>query len=164
MLAGDLDRAVEELRRDHDALDEMGEHNYISTTAAFLAEALYRQGKLDEAEGYTVESEKVAASDDVSSQFLWRSVRARILARRGALEDGEALARAALDIIRTSDEPDSQAEGLLALAEVLALAGRVAEAAAAARGALELFEAKGNVISEARSRRVLEDLEQRLPG
>jgi len=164
MLAGDLDRAVEELRRDHDALDEMGEHNYISTTAAFLAEALYRQGKLDEAEGYTVVSEKVAASDDVSSQFLWRSVRARILARRGALEDGEALARAALDIIRTSDEPDSQAEGLLALAEVLALAGRVAEAAAAARGALELFEAKGNVISEARSRRVLEDLEQRLPG
>ncbi len=164
MLAGDLDRAVEELQRDHDALDEMGEHNYISTTAAFLAEALYRQGKLDEAEGYTVESEKVAASDDVSSQFLWRSVRARILARRGALEDGEALARAALDIIRTSDEPDSQAEGLLALAEVLALAGRVAEAAAAARGALELFEAKGNVISEARSRRVLEDLEQRLPG
>ncbi len=164
MLAGDLDRAVEELQRDHDALDEMGEHNYISTTAAFLAEALYRQGKLDEAEGYTVESEKVAASDDVSSQFLWRSVRARIFARRGALEDGEALARAALDIIRTSDEPDSQAEGLLALAEVLALAGRVAEAAAAARGALELFEAKGNVISEARSRRVLEDLEQRLPG
>ena len=108
MLAGDLDRAVEELRRDHDALDEMGEHNYISTTAAFLAEALYRQGKLDEAEGYTVESEKVAASDDVSSQFLWRSVRARIVARRGALEDGEALARAALDIIRASDEPDSQ--------------------------------------------------------
>jgi ATP/maltotriose-dependent transcriptional regulator MalT len=99
---------------------------------------LYRQGKLDEAEGYTIESEKVAASDDVSSQFLWRAVRARILARRGALEDGEALARTALDIIRTSDEPDSQAEGLLALAEVLALAGRVAEAAAAARGALEL--------------------------
>ena len=163
MLAGDLDRAVEELRRDHDALDEMGEHNYISTTAAFLAEALYRQGKLDEAEEYTVESEKVAASDDVSSQFLWRSVRARILARRGALEDGEALARAALDIIRTSDEPDSQAEGLLALAEVLALAGRVAEAAATARDALGLFEAKGNVISEARSRRVLEDIEQRLP-
>jgi class 3 adenylate cyclase/tetratricopeptide (TPR) repeat protein len=163
MLAGDLDGAVEELRRDHDALDEMGEHNYISTTAAFLAEALYRQGKLDEAEEYTIESEKVAASDDVSSQFLWRSVRARILARRGALEDGEALARTALDIIRTSDEPDSQAEGLLGLAEVLALAGRVAEAAATARDALGLFEAKGNVISEARSRRVLEDLEQRLP-
>ena len=163
ILAGDLDRAVDELRRDHDTLDEMGEQNYISTTAAFLAEALYRQGKLDEAEGYTVLSEKVAASDDVSSQFLWRSVRARILARRGDLEEGEVLARAALEIIRTSDEPDSQAEGLLALAEVLELSGRVAEAAAAARGALELFEAKGNVISEARSRQVLKDLGQRLP-
>jgi len=163
MLAGNLDRAVEELRTDHDTLDEMGEHNYISTTAAFLAEALYRQGKLDEAEEYTVESEKVAAPDDVSSQFLWRSIRARILARRGALEDGEALARTALDIIRTSDEPDSQAEGLLGLADVLALAGRVTEAAAAARGALELFEAKGNIVSEARSRHVLQDLGQRLP-
>jgi len=73
------------------------------------------------------------------------------------------LARAALDIIRTSDEPDSQADGLLTLAEVLQLSGRVAEAAAAARGALELFEAKGNVISEARSRKVLEDLGQGLP-
>ena len=124
---------------------------------------MYRQGKLDEAEEYTVESEKVAAPDDVSSQFLWRSIRARILARRGALEDGEALARTALDIIRTSDEPDSQAEGLLGLADVLALAGRVTEAAAAARGALELFEAKGNIVSEARSRHVLQDLGQRLP-
>jgi hypothetical protein len=90
-------------------------------------------------------------------------VRARILARRGDLEDGEVLARAALDIIRTSDEPDSQGDGLLTLAEVLELSGRPAEAATAARGALELFEAKGNVISAARSRQVLEDLAQRLP-
>ena len=47
-------------------------HNYISTTAAFLAEALYRsRGSWTRREEYTVESEKVAASDDVSSQFLW---------------------------------------------------------------------------------------------
>ena len=41
--------AETELRRDYEALAAMGERNYISTTAAFLAEALYRQGRDEEA-------------------------------------------------------------------------------------------------------------------
>ena len=53
MLAGDLEAAEAELRRDFDALERMGETNYISTTAAFLAEVLYRQGDLDGAEEHT---------------------------------------------------------------------------------------------------------------
>ena len=58
----------------------MGERNYISTTAAFLAEALYRQGRDEEALAMTEQSEEIAAADDVASQCLWRSVRMR---RRG---------------------------------------------------------------------------------
>ena len=43
LIAGDAAAAEAELRRDHEVLAAMGERNYISTTAAFLAEALYRQ-------------------------------------------------------------------------------------------------------------------------
>ena len=49
LIAGDLVAAERELRRDYEALSAMGERNYISTTKAFLAEALYRQGRDEEA-------------------------------------------------------------------------------------------------------------------
>ena len=85
LIAGDAVAAEAELRRDHEALAAMGERNYISTTAAFLAEALYRQGRDEEAFRMTEESEQIAAADDVATQYLWRSVRAKLLARRGEL-------------------------------------------------------------------------------
>jgi tetratricopeptide (TPR) repeat protein len=155
MLAGDPVAAEAELRRDFESLEEMGERNYISTVAAFLAESLYRQGRHDEAEAYTHISEDVAAPDDVSSQFLWRTVRGKVLAQRGAFPEGEALVREALEVIRTSDEPDSQGDALLDLSEVLLLAGQSADAEEPAREALGLFELKGNLPSIARARDLL---------
>ena len=67
----------------------MGETNYISTTAALLSEVLYRQGDLDGAEEHTRISEELAAQDDVTSQFRWRTVRAKVLAARGDTPDAE---------------------------------------------------------------------------
>jgi hypothetical protein len=52
----------------------MGETNYISTTAALLAEVLFRQGDFDEADEYTRICEELAAHEDVVSQFRYRSV------------------------------------------------------------------------------------------
>ena len=94
LIAGDAVAAEAELRRDHDALAAMGERNYISTTAAFLAEALYRQGRDDEALAMTEESEAIADDDDVATQYLWRSVRAKLVARGRVTsrERGAALA------------------------------------------------------------------------
>jgi class 3 adenylate cyclase/tetratricopeptide (TPR) repeat protein len=159
MLAGDLATAEAELRRDFDALDRMGETNYISTTAALLAEVLYRQGDLDGAEEYTRISEELAAHDDVSSQFRWRSVRGKILASRGDVADGEKLAREAVAMIQASDDLNSQGEALIDLAEVLRLGGRTADATEAAREALALFEAKGNTVSSALARATVQELE-----
>jgi ATP/maltotriose-dependent transcriptional regulator MalT len=159
MLAGDLAAAEAELRRDYDALERMGETNYISTTAAFLAEVLYRQGDLDGAEEHTKISEELAAQDDVSSQFRWRSVRAKILATRGDAAEGEKLAREAVTLIRASDDLNSQGEALIDLAEVLRLGGRSGEATDVAREALALFEAKGNTVSAALARATVQELE-----
>lgn len=153
LIAGDAETAEAELRRDHEALAAMGERNYISTTAAFLAEALYRQGRDAEALAFTEESASIAAEDDVATQYLWRCVRAKLLARQGQYATGEALAREAIAIIEDAQDPESQGYAWLDLAEVLAMAGRTAEAAEAATTAETRFVTKGNAPSAARAAR-----------
>ena len=159
MLNGDLATAEAELRRDYDTLERMGETNYISTTAALLAEVLYRQGDLDGAEEHTKISEELAAADDVTSQFRWRSVRAKVLAARGDAETAETLASEAVRLIQASDDINAAGDALIDLAEVRRVAGRSAEAAEAARDALALFETKGNTVSAAIARATVAELE-----
>jgi class 3 adenylate cyclase/tetratricopeptide (TPR) repeat protein len=158
MLNGDLELAEKELRRDYESLERMGETNYISTTAALLSEVLYRQGDLEGAEEHTVISEELAAQDDVTSQFRWRGVRAKVLAARGETADAEKLAREAVALMQASDDLNSQGDAALDLAEVLRAAGRLAEAAEAAGDALTLYEAKGNTVSAALARATLSEL------
>jgi class 3 adenylate cyclase/tetratricopeptide (TPR) repeat protein len=151
MLAGDPVAAERELRRDLGSLDAMGEKYYRSTTAGFLAEALYRLGRLEESGRYATMCEELAAPDDVSSQFLWRCVRGKVLAREGRFEEGERLVREALALIGATEEPDSQATALMDLAEVLRLAGRSEESSAAAEEARRVFERKGDVVGARRA-------------
>jgi class 3 adenylate cyclase/tetratricopeptide (TPR) repeat protein len=151
LLAGHPEAAERELRRDLETLDAMGERYFRSTTAGFLAEALYRQDKLDEAFEATTLCELLAADDDVSSQFLWRCVRGKILARQGSLDEAEAMAREGVRLIGLAEDPDTQGTALLDLAEVLRLAGRHEEAARTAEEAARLFEQKGNVVEHRRA-------------
>jgi tetratricopeptide (TPR) repeat protein len=158
LIAGDPVAAEAELRRDHVALAAMGERNFISTNAAFLAEALYRQGKDGEAFAMTEESETIADAEDVATQYLWRSVRAKLLARQGRFEEAERLARAAIDIIESAQDPDSQGYAWLDLAEVLLMDARPAEAIEAAESAIRRFDTKANAASAARARRFRDSL------
>ncbi len=158
MLAGDPEAAEGELRSDYEMLDGMGERNYISTTAAFLSEALYEQGRFEEAAEFSSRSEKLAAPDDISSQFQWRCVAGKVEARRGRFEQAEVLVRRAVELIGATDELDSQASTLMDLAEVLTLADRTAEAIAAATEAEKLFRSKGNIVSEKRAKGLAEAL------
>ncbi len=158
MLAGDPAAAERELRADFDTLREMGERNYISTTAAVLAEAIYRQGRYDEAAAMAEYSEEAAAADDVSTQFLWRTVRSKVLARQGESDDAESVAREALRLINESDDLESQGQALLSLAEVFALSGRSEAAEAAAVEAIAVWERKGDVVSAAQAHTFIENL------
>ena len=96
MLAGDPAAAETSLRSGFEALKQMGEQAFLSTTAAFLARAVFAQGRVDEAEELAQLSAQLAAPGDLLTQVLWRGVQARVLARRGRLEDAEALAREAV--------------------------------------------------------------------
>jgi predicted ATPase/class 3 adenylate cyclase len=157
-LAGDLAAAESELRMDYRRLEEMGERNYISTTAGLLADALYRQGRYDESAEFAGVCEHVASQDDVASQFHWRCVRGKLRAREGAVDEAESLLAAANALIETSDQLDLQGNGLLDFAEVRELAGAPAHAAALSEQAAVLFERKENVVSALRARQLAERL------
>ena len=157
-LAGDLAAAESELRTDYRRLEEMGERNYISTTAGLLADVLYRQGRYDESAEFAGICEHLASTNDVASQFLWRCVRGKLKARQGAIDEAESLLSAATALIETSDQLDLQGNGLLDFAEVRELAGAHADAAALSERAARLFEIKGNVVSALRARRLAERL------
>jgi ATP/maltotriose-dependent transcriptional regulator MalT len=154
LLAGDLTAAESELRGDYQRLEEMGERNYISTTAGLLADVLYRQGRFDEAAEFAGICEHLASPDDVASQFLWRCVRGKLKARQGSVDEAESLLSTATALIETSDQLDLQGNGLLDFAEVRELAGAPADGADLSEQAAVLFERKGNVVSALRARQL----------
>jgi tetratricopeptide (TPR) repeat protein len=123
----------------------MGETGYLSTFLGFLGEALYLLGRYEEADEAARESERLTQPGDTASETLWRSVRSRLLARRGEADEALRLAREANAWIETTDALVSTADQYVTYAEVLRLAGRDAEAVAALERALELYERKGHL-------------------
>jgi ATP/maltotriose-dependent transcriptional regulator MalT len=112
-------------------LEQMGETGRLSTLAGILADVVYLQERYDEADSLAELSKRVAAPDDVASQMLWRSVRAKIAARRGDFDVAQALAQEAAALADSTDAFAMHGDVRMDLAEVLRLAGRPEEAAAA---------------------------------
>jgi class 3 adenylate cyclase/tetratricopeptide (TPR) repeat protein len=149
-LAGDDEAAERELRWAYETLERMGEKGARASIAAVLGETLYNEGRDDEAARFTEITEELAAADDLVPQALLRSVRAKVLARRGELDQAEDLARDAVALVESTDFPDLQAGTFLSLAEVLESAGKTEEAARLTDRARELYERKGNVVAARR--------------
>jgi tetratricopeptide (TPR) repeat protein len=147
LLAGDAAAAEREVRPDCELLEKMGETFFLSTMAAVLARAVREQGRENEALEITRLAERTAAPNDIDAQALWRGVRAPILARSGAHDEAEALARASIDLAKQCDIPALHASAWTELAAVLQLRGRHAEARAALAEALRIYEAKGDRVS-----------------
>jgi ATP/maltotriose-dependent transcriptional regulator MalT len=164
MLAGDLQAAERELRRDYQTLEQMGERNYISTTAGMLAEVLYRQGRHGESSEFAGICRELASPDDVTSQFLWRCVHAKLLARDRQYERSDAILAEALELIGDSDWVDWQGNGFMDLAEICALRGRTADAIEALGQASARFAAKGNVVSLRRADELADGLRRTETG
>jgi class 3 adenylate cyclase/predicted ATPase len=143
---GDPVAADREVRPAYESLQKIGEKSHFSALAQVLSRAVYLQGRYDEAEQLTKECEEAARPNNVESQIMWRSTRAKVLARRGELEAAERLGEEAVTIAGESDFVTTHAEALMDLAEVLQLAGRPEGAVACIRDAIGLFELKCNVL------------------
>jgi class 3 adenylate cyclase/predicted ATPase len=151
LLAADPAAAERELRPACEALERIGELAVLASTAPLLADALYLQGRDDDALLLTERwaPERLTVPEDVDAQVGWRRVRAKLLARRGDVEAAERLAREATASAARTDRLDLRAHAVADLAEVLRLAGRSEESAAAAQEAIRLYEQKGNIAAAA---------------
>jgi tetratricopeptide (TPR) repeat protein len=156
LLAGDAAAAERQLRRGVETLKEIGELSWLSTVAGILAEALYAQGRDDEAEEFIKVSAETAGSDDAYSQGLLRSVNAKILARRGEADEAERLGREAVEIAKATDFLFLQALTLASLGEALLLVGRRDEAERVLADAVRVCERKGFVVGAKRARELLD--------
>jgi tetratricopeptide (TPR) repeat protein len=143
LLAGDPAAAEAELRADHATLERLGDHNFITTVAAYLADAVLHQGRDEEADALAAFSAETADADDLVTQIAWRSVRGRVAARRGDPTAGLVLLGEAVELSDRSDDPVGQANARVDLAEVLRAAGHDADADAAIAAARERYAAKG---------------------
>jgi hypothetical protein len=100
VLVGDLSTAEEELRRAYEALASIDEKYLLRPIGALLAQVVYAQGRLREAEGISRAAERLGASDDGEIQALWPSARGTGLAWQECADEAERRARGAVDLIR----------------------------------------------------------------
>jgi tetratricopeptide (TPR) repeat protein len=161
VLQGDPAAAEAVLRPTYEALGRMGETSHFSSIAHGLSNAVYLQGRYDEARRLTEECERATRANDIHSQILWRSTRAKTFARSGEHDEAERLARDALAIAESSDFLLAHADALSDLSEVLELAGHDRDAAEALSQSIELHERKGNPAAATACRARLERLEAR---
>lgn len=155
LLAGRPDAAEARLRLGYEELGRMGgDGALLATTAAMLAQSVYEQDRLEDAEQLCELSARTAPPEDLVTQVLWRGVQAKALARRDRHADAEALAREAVGLVETTDLLTHHGDALLDLAAVLRMSGNTAEADAVHEAGCALHQRKGNVAASERVKRM----------
>jgi predicted ATPase/class 3 adenylate cyclase len=151
LLAGNPAAAEAELRWGLDTLNRIGAQVASSTVAALLGAAAYAQGRYEDADQLTGLGEATAPKEDVASQILLHGTRAKVLARKGQLENAERLARDTVALAADTDALTVHGDALMNLAEVFRLVDKEDEAIPIVEEARVLYEAKGNVVLAARA-------------
>jgi tetratricopeptide (TPR) repeat protein len=149
-LAGDPAAAERELRAAIQVATEMGASRYVAIYRTGLAGVLLDEGRDEEAVAELEQAREIGVDAP-----LWKSNRARALARLGQIDAAVELAREAADSIARSDNITSEAEVLVHLAEVVRAAGYADEASEALTQAVALHEEKGNVVNAEQCRQLL---------
>ena len=121
-----------------------------------LAEAIYAQGRYEEAEEFTRMSEESSAAEDAYSQVAWRSVRAKVLACRDQGEEAELLAQECVSLAEETDFSALRWRALMSYGEVLQLTGRPGEAGPLFRRAVAVAEEKGDLAAADQARALQE--------
>jgi ATP/maltotriose-dependent transcriptional regulator MalT len=152
LLADDAPAAERELRAGIVELEKIGDKANLATVAGLLAQALATQGRWNEAEAATEQSERASSSADVAAQVMWRLTRARLTARRGQVHEADHLSGEAVALAAATDSPTLLADALVCRADVADAAELAVDVAAALTDAAEHYERKGHVVGAVRAR------------
>ncbi|MCA1679219.1 MAG: tetratricopeptide repeat protein, partial [Actinobacteria bacterium] len=143
LLEGDPAAAEREFSRGCELFEAMGEQARRGTTTYWLAEAVYRQGRLEEAENLALIAEELTREQ-------LPAIRAKVLANRGELAEAEMLARRSAELARRYRGICTY--WLLDAGEVFHLAGHEHEAEEVIEDALALYEQSGDSVMAERAR------------
>jgi DNA-binding SARP family transcriptional activator/tetratricopeptide (TPR) repeat protein len=146
LLADDLVAAETVLRWMCDEFAERRAYSRLASKAGDLAEALYRQERLDEAAEWVETAEKHSALDDLDARVLWMPVAAKVMARRGDFDAALSLGRDAVALAASGDALNRTAKAIVDMAEVLRLSGQDELARKELESALSLYERKVNAV------------------
>jgi tetratricopeptide (TPR) repeat protein len=151
MLAGDAEVAAAVAEEAYAKLREKGVlWPYL---CVFVAQERYARGRLAEA----AEQAEIAASGSIAvERALGLGVLARVRARAGDADDAERLIAEAVAIVERTDFLFDRGTVFADQAEVLRLLGRAEESRPALERALGEFDRKGDLVSSARTRELLE--------
>jgi class 3 adenylate cyclase len=154
-LADDLPLAEREMRIVVAAAADAGDRTMSSWGACRLAQVLMEAGRLDEAEPFLEEAERV---DMVMNRSRVLGARARLQAGRGRPEARELVAKL-VEMLETIAFPNIRVDGFIDAAEASAVLGDGATAVRYAEEALRLAEAKGNITRARQIRAIIARLE-----
>ena len=113
-----------------------------------LAHAIEAQDRLEDADAAVDLAIELTDEDDIESQILWRTARAKVRARRGDGDEARRLADEALALAADTDDIDVQGDVHADYGAVLVRLGRTDEAAIQFIVARELYARKGNAAFE----------------
>jgi tetratricopeptide (TPR) repeat protein len=162
LIAGDPTAAEGRLREGYEIFRGIGERGYLGTVTGELAEALYAQGRLNEAQEMIDQARETSTPHDIDAQVRWRAVGAKLLARNGQFSAARQLVSEADQLASPTSWAALQAEILLATAEVDRFARMPEEAAASLQAALRIYEEKRAVYMAEQVRASLANLADHL--
>ena len=148
----DVERAEAELRPAYEALGSIGERSHFSSITHYMSVVAFARGDLAEAERLTIECERACRANDVHSHILFRSIRAKVFAHTGRIEEAKVLAREAIALAETGDFLLAHADAVADLGVVLELAGEQETAVGVLEEAAALYADKGVIVEVARAR------------
>jgi class 3 adenylate cyclase/tetratricopeptide (TPR) repeat protein len=158
LMAGDAEAAERSFREEYEIHQRIGDEGHASTAAAYLAFALCRLGRFDEAEELATIARTIGAEDDLATQASARSAQALVRSAHGEHEEARQLAQEAVDMWAGAQSPWFHGNAWMTLAEVARAAGLPEEAAEAARGALTAYERKRHEPGAASARALIDEI------
>ena len=138
LIIGDPVAAEHYARDGYQAFRTMGDRGgLVADLAVLLADALYAQGRFDEARQVIDEACAVPSPDIIGAPWL---TKAKLLARRGQFAEARRLVRRAEALLSPTSAPLMRADVMEAEAEVERLAGAPEQSAGSLRAALQIYE------------------------